>query len=105
MQEEKELTMEEEEKRRADLEKAAQLARLQELEDVRYIAGSDAGIRFFKRMVKISGIFSSSFRADDTAIEFREGMRNMGLLIMGDLAMAAPDKMAVVFSRDQGGEK
>jgi len=61
-----------------------------ELNDVRFILSSAQGRRFYWRLLSSSRMFETSFTGNSTTF-FNEGMRNVGLIFMGDLSEADPD--------------
>lgn len=73
-------------------EKQRNLARLKELEDIRKIISTDAGLRFFKRLVRDGHIFHTTFTGNSKTY-FLEGERNMALKYFADITEAAPEKI------------
>lgn len=58
--------------------------RRQELDDFNKVLSSVNGRRFVWRMLEKAGIFRTSFTGNSETF-FREGMRNMGLMLMLDI--------------------
>ena len=83
----------------------AEMARQQELEDVKTLMDTAAGERFFRRLLAVGGVFNSSFTGNSKTY-FLEGHRNMALIFLTDLLEATPDKVAgliVVDRREDNG--
>lgn len=77
---------------RAEEEGRTTRARL--LDDVSRVVDSDAGRRFVWRLLEAAHCFHISFSADPCLTAFREGERNLGLMILTDLIEACPDRLA-----------
>ena len=69
--------------------KIEQERRRRDLEDMRTILALPAGRRFYWRLLGECGIFKTSFTGNSTTF-FNEGMRQVGLKLLGDLAKADP---------------
>ena len=77
----------------AQVRKAAvreQLANEQQALDLRSIMEQEGGRRYLWRLLDTAGVFRTSFTGNSETF-FREGMRNVGLIIMADLQDACPD--------------
>jgi hypothetical protein len=74
-------------------EKDADLRRTQDLEDIRTILDTPAGVRFFTRFFKAGKIFSTSMTGNSWTF-FNEGGRNLALSFFADVAEASPGKIA-----------
>ncbi len=61
--------------------------------DTRWLASSEQGRRVLYRLLERVGVFRTSFGTDG-ATEFREGMRNVGLMLLDDLRQHAPEQIA-----------
>ncbi len=81
------------EKQVKEREKDAQNERDQELEDVKTILDTPAGVRFFIRLMDEGRVFSTSFTGNSQTF-FLEGHRNLALKFFNDVAEACPDKVA-----------
>lgn len=69
--------------------------RERELEDVRFVLSDVRGRRFYWRYLKLCRIFALSFTGDNETF-FREGQRDIGLRLLGDLNEATPAAYAVM---------
>jgi len=58
---------------------------LQEIEDLRWVMGSEMGRRFVYSNIASSGVFRSSFNTDSLAMAFNEGRRNNGLKLLSSV--------------------
>lgn len=72
------------------------LAREQELEDIRSIMATPEGQRFFKRFFKWGKIASVSMTGNSWTY-FHEGHKNCAMRIWQDLCMAVPNESAKMF--------
>lgn len=64
--------------------------RLQELEDIRQVASSPAGVRLFKRLLARGKLFETTFTGNSQGM-FLEGHRNFALMLLHDICEAKPD--------------
>lgn len=78
-------------------ETEAFLQREQEVADLRAVMSTAAGRRFIWKMLGDSGVFSPSFvpGASDTTA-FKEGARNFGLMLLGDITNEAPGQYLIM---------
>jgi len=83
------------EQEEADRKKAEEIERLQELEDIRAILDTPAGVRFFQRFLKDGHVFHSTFTGNSQGY-FLEGQRAYALKYFTDIVSAAPDKIATL---------
>jgi len=63
--------------------------------DLRKVLASPEGRRFVWRLMSEAGVFRSSFTGNSETF-FREGKRNIGLIILGDVMVAQPDSFTVM---------
>lgn len=79
----------------AEREAAAERERAQELEDLRAILAmpKGEGIRFFRRMMALGGIFRTTFTGDSQSF-FLEGRRVFATTYLKDALEAAPELLA-----------
>lgn len=69
------------------------LIRINELEDLKSLLKSETGRRFCWKIMEQAHVFASSFdRENQHATSFREGERNMGLMLLADIMEACPDR-------------
>lgn len=59
-------------------------------EDMKWLMGSKRGRRIVWRLLERTGIFRSSFTGNSETF-FREGMRNVGLVLMAQIHETCPD--------------
>lgn len=76
-------------------------ARSRVLDDIARIMETDAGRRFLWRLLEAAHCFQSSFATDPHLTAFREGERNLGLMILADVLEACPDRFAEM-ARENG---
>jgi hypothetical protein len=65
--------------------------REKELDDVRAVLDTGAGLRFVWRILNEAGVFMTSFTGEAPSTFFNEGRREMGLRVLADLIDAKPD--------------
>ena len=75
--------------------------RTQELEDIKTLLKTDAGIRFFKRFFEITSVFSTTFKNSSDLTAFCEGQRNIGLTFFNDICEANPEKIPGLLIRKE----
>lgn len=66
--------------------------RKQELRDVDDLMSTPAGARFIWRLLKLTGVYRTSFSSDALIMAMNEGQRNIGLRLLADLMEACPEK-------------
>lgn len=72
----------------------------QELEDIKTILNTSAGLRFFKRLIKDGYIFNTSMTGSSYTF-FNEGARNLVLKYFADICESAPHKVAELLIKSQ----
>ncbi len=79
------------------VEKAAEedrRSRARLLDDVAGVLETEGGRRFVWRLLEAAHCFHSSFSADAALTAFREGERNIGLMVLADAFAASPGRLA-----------
>jgi hypothetical protein len=61
------------------------------LDDIKWLMGSRRGRRIVWRLLERTGVFRSSFTGNSETF-FREGMRNVGLMLMAQINEACPEQ-------------
>lgn len=79
------------ERDRAEKARLEKHARQEEREDVKWLMKSRQGRRIAWRLLELTGVFRSSFTGNNETF-FREGMRNVGLVLMAQINEACPDQ-------------
>jgi len=74
-------------------EKEAKNEREQELEDIKNIINTPAGLRFFKRLMSEGKIFQTTFTGNSQTF-FLEGHRNLALKFFADVCEATPNMVS-----------
>lgn len=75
--------------------------RKQELEDIRQVLNTPAGLRLFRRMMKDAYIFRTTFTGNSNGY-FLEGHKNFFLKYFDDICTVCPDKVAkLVLAKDE----
>ena len=77
---------------------AALRARKQELDDVRYLIKTPAGLRYFRKLLGRGSVFTTTFTGNSRTF-FNEGARNLALGILADVSEAAPEAIADLMVR------
>lgn len=68
----------------------ASIQRAQEVEDFKHVVGSVEGRRFLWRLLEKTGVYRSSFTGSSETF-FREGQRNVGLFLIGEIHEICPE--------------
>lgn len=83
-----------------DREEKARIAREQELNDVKTLLAMPVGKRFFKRLLAMGHIFTTTFTGN-SAMYFQEGERNFALKLVRDVMETKPELLSELYSVDQ----
>lgn len=67
--------------------------------DIKWLMAHKQGRRIVWRYLSEAGVYRSSFVKGET--EFREGMRNMGLLILNDVHTHSPDRYVEMLTENR----
>jgi len=67
----------------------------QEKEDMKWLMGSTRGRRIVWRLLERTGVYRSSFTGNSETF-FREGQRNVGLMLMAQINEFSPDQYALM---------
>lgn len=78
------------ERRMNESKDAKKRIRDKEVEDVKLIMSSREGRRFVWRLLEMCGVYRSSFTGNSETF-FREGQRNIGLMLLADVHEHCPD--------------
>ena len=76
----------------------------QELEDIKTLLDTPAGIRFFLRFFTKAKMFQTTFTGNSQTF-FLEGQRNIALHFFEDVALACPDKIINVITNIKDEDK
>jgi len=77
----------------ADYDEAVQrLRREQEVNDFRTLMGLKEGRRFVRRLLETTGVTRTSFSTDALLMAFKEGNRNLGIMLMDEIAQTCPKR-------------
>lgn len=77
-----------------------QFERAKEIEDFAWIMSDAKGRRFMWRLLEMAGVYRSSFTGNSTTF-FNEGMRNVGLMLIGEIHAVAPDAYAQMLKENR----
>lgn len=77
-------------------------ARQEEREDVKWLMKSRQGRRIVWRLLEKAGVFRSSFTGDNETF-FREGMRNVGLMLVAQVNDACPEQYTTMVQEQKHG--
>lgn len=67
----------------------------QALLDIEWLMLSVQGRRIVWRLLEITGVYRSSYTGDNDTF-FKEGARNVGLILMADIQRIAPDQFTLM---------
>lgn len=87
---------------RADKAEASRQARLQEVNDLRTVMSTRAGRRFIWRLLETTGVYRSSYTGNADTY-FREGARNVGLVLIRDIHEHCFDKYVEAMNERKDG--
>ena len=82
----------EHDRRKADAELKARLARETEDADVKWLMSCGQGRRIVWRWLSQAGVFRLSFSTDALAMAFAEGNRNAGLALLSQVMQLCPNE-------------
>ncbi|HWT80867.1 MAG TPA: hypothetical protein VN648_18930, partial [Candidatus Methylomirabilis sp.] len=74
------------------LEKQARLDERARLETTQSLMGTVAGRQWVYELLAQCHVFASSFSLNAHEAAFREGERNVGLMVLNEVMMASPDE-------------
>jgi len=77
-----------------------EIEREEELNDIKSILKTKAGVRFFKRFFDNAYMFQTSFTGNSSTF-FNEGRRDLALLFFGDVCESCPDKVSQLLMRGE----
>jgi len=76
----------------ADRKAAAELERINEVNDFQWLMGSKRGRRIVCRLLAKTGLYRSSFNNSGSVTAFNEGQRNFGLMLMAMIEANCADQ-------------
>ena len=85
---------------RKEKEDARRLAREQEEEDLRWLMSTKQGRRVAHQILSMTGMFRSSYTGNSETF-FREGMRNVGLILTNSLHTLTPSEYLLMLEEAQ----
>lgn len=90
-------------KQREEREKRTALQRQNDEDDIRWLMGQKRGRRFMARMLAMTGVYRTSFTGNSETF-FREGMRNIGLILLADVHSLCPEEF-VTMLKEHGNDR
>ena len=78
----------------------AKLLAQTEAEDTKRLMGNKWGRRIMWRLLEQTGVYRSSFTGNSETF-FREGMRNVGLVLLAQIHEICPDQFAVMLKEQK----
>ena len=88
------------EKALADQGERNKLALHTEQEDFKWLMGNKRGRRIVWRLLERTGVYRSSFTGNSETF-FREGARNVGLMLLDQIHTITPDQFAVMLKEQK----
>lgn len=85
-------------------EERTKLALQNEQDDFKWLMSSKRGRRIVWRLLERTGVYRSSFTGNSETF-FREGQRNVGLMLMAQINEFSPDQYALMLKESQDGRK
>jgi hypothetical protein len=83
------------EKAKAESDEVRKLTAQTESEDFKWLMGSKRGRRIVWRLLERTGVYRSSFTGNSETF-FREGQRNIGLMLMAQINECAPEQYSLM---------
>lgn len=80
------------------------LALQNEQDDFKWLMSSKRGRRIVWRLLERTGVYRSSFTGNSETF-FREGQRNVGLMLMAQINEFCPDQYALMLKESHDGRK
>ena len=80
--------------------KRAKLLAHEEADDFKWLMGNKRGRRIVWRLLERTGVYRSSFTGNSETF-FREGMRNVGLMLMAQINTICPGHYATMLQEQQ----
>ena len=80
------------------------LALQNEQDDFKWLMSSKRGRRIVWRLLERTGVYRSSFTGNSETF-FREGQRNVGLMLMAQINEFSPDQYALMLKESHDGRK
>lgn len=78
----------------------AELIRLTEEADLKWLMADPRGRRFARRLLSWAGVWRLSFASDQATTAFNEGQRNIGLKLMDSINAISPSRLADVMAEE-----
>lgn len=89
------LDLQGQDRRKARSEDRAKLLSLRDQDDFKWLMGDKRGRRVVWRLLERTGVFRSSFTGNSETF-FREGERNVGLVLMAHIHEYSPEQYALM---------
>lgn len=70
----------------------AAIARRREVDDLKWLMGHPQGRRIVTRLLEMTHVYKPSFTPNGSVMCFKEGERNVGLWLTGELMETTPDE-------------
>lgn len=83
-------------------QKARNRDRDQEAEDMRWAMAQPQGRRLMSRILGLCGVYRSSYTGNSETF-FREGMRNIGLILVADMQTLTPEDFVKLLQEHSNG--
>jgi hypothetical protein len=81
-----------------------QIAEATEESDIKWLMADPRGRRVTRRLLERSGVFRVSFTGDALGTSFREGERNVGLMLLQQITRFTPERLAEMMNGKGGYE-
>jgi len=85
------------------MDEQQEIQRRNELNDIRKIAATQEGKRFFRRLFAEGRIMSTTFTGNSTGF-YLEGHRKLALVFLGDLVEACPEMAGEILIQTKGAD-
>lgn len=78
-----------------------QRKRDQELEDIKWLVGHEAGRRIAARLIAEAGVYKTTFHTSGSVMAFNEGKRSLGLFLLDELLTASPNSYLKILKENR----
>lgn len=96
------IDLEDLDRRKAKDVEAREHDREQEEEDMRWVMAQPQGRRLMSRILGLCGVYRSSYTGNSETF-FREGMRNIGLILVADMQTLTPGDFVKLLQEHSNG--
>lgn len=90
---------------RSEKAKTAQLARQTEIDDLLWLMSDKRGRRYVWRLLERAGIYHPTFTGEALSSAYKEGQRNQGLKVLGEVIEHCPERFSEMQKEARANER